>query len=407
VSTKVFAASDSNFPDMRVDPLKIGVVIDTAQDFTARFELTNEQCGELSPQVQVDATVTTLRALGHDVDLIGSLFELVQRLAGTQPGQDAPWDLIFNVAEGMFGTAREAQVPALLEAYQVPFTFADAATMVLCMDKTLAKVCPRVAEVLPWAWTLGHFIADIVFKLRLLSNGLRTAQFIMIPAEHACSVRYLEQGDGVLFRCQDHEVCFKSFPLFVKPNSEGSSKGINQNSRINCMADIQPAIDYIVDHYPDQGLLIEPFLAGREVSVGVLGTGQRARVLGTLGVPGDLETASTDIVYDVSHHVDGANGTCGSSGGGAVQNTGGVRAAGFLTYQDKLDIFAASKPVHEHIDSDLVTDAEALALKAHLALGLRDASRIDIRYDKHGPDATAYVLEVRRNHLNRSSRRSH
>lgn len=48
--------------------------------------------------------------------------------------------MVFNFAEGLYGLAREAQVPALLEAYRVPFTFADAATLALCMDKGKTKV---------------------------------------------------------------------------------------------------------------------------------------------------------------------------------------------------------------------------------------------------------------------------
>ena len=125
-----------------VAPLKIGVVIDTAKDWRSRFPLTDEQCGELSPQLQVEATVNTLQALGHKVDLVGSIFDLTQRLAMIPSGQEIspPWDLVFNVAEGMFGTAREAQVPALLEAFQIPCTFADATVLATCMDKALTKV---------------------------------------------------------------------------------------------------------------------------------------------------------------------------------------------------------------------------------------------------------------------------
>lgn len=62
---------------------------------------------------------------------------LVERLAS---GEHKEWDLVLNIAEGLHGLAREAQVPCLLEAYDIPFTFADAATTALCLDKGRTKV---------------------------------------------------------------------------------------------------------------------------------------------------------------------------------------------------------------------------------------------------------------------------
>ena len=79
----------------------------------------------------------TLDHLGNKVVQVDGIKDLVERLAS---GEHKEWDLAFNIAEGLHGLAREAQVPCLLEAYGIPFTFADAATTALCLDKGRTKV---------------------------------------------------------------------------------------------------------------------------------------------------------------------------------------------------------------------------------------------------------------------------
>ena len=79
----------------------------------------------------------TLDHLGNKVVQVDGIKDLVERLAS---GEHKEWDLVFNIAEGLHGLAREAQVPCLLEAYGIPFTFADAATTALCLDKGRTKV---------------------------------------------------------------------------------------------------------------------------------------------------------------------------------------------------------------------------------------------------------------------------
>ena len=83
--------------------------------------------------------MAALERLGHHVTLVSGIEALVQLLAA---GKHNGWDLVFNMAQGFHGSARESQVPALLEAYQVPYTFSDAATMALCQNKQVTKV-PR------------------------------------------------------------------------------------------------------------------------------------------------------------------------------------------------------------------------------------------------------------------------
>ena len=68
---------------------------------------------------------------------VDGIKNLVEHLAS---GEDKEWDLVLNIAEGLHGLAKEAHVACLLEAYGIPFTLADAATTVLCLDKSKTKV---------------------------------------------------------------------------------------------------------------------------------------------------------------------------------------------------------------------------------------------------------------------------
>jgi D-alanine-D-alanine ligase len=133
-------------PPPAAGPLRIGITYDIFED-VAHLALPPEATADFAEKITVDAIAAVLSARGHVVERIGNVYELVKRLARVQtpidragvrasfardharnigeaavaPGQDAaerwpPWDLVFNIAEGMHGRAREAQIPALLDA---------------------------------------------------------------------------------------------------------------------------------------------------------------------------------------------------------------------------------------------------------------------------------------------------
>lgn len=80
---------------------------------------------------------TAIIRLGHRYVPIPDVKTLANKLGS---GEAAHWDLAVNITEGVHGTAREAQVPAMLEAFNIPYTFSDTATMALCLDKGKTKV---------------------------------------------------------------------------------------------------------------------------------------------------------------------------------------------------------------------------------------------------------------------------
>jgi len=178
---------------------------------------------------------SALTRLGHRVERVGRGRALAARLvAGDR------WDLVFNVAEGLRGRAREAQVPALCELFDQPCTFSDPVVCGITLDKALAKRVIRDA-------------------------GLPTPAFAVI--------RSLADADAVTLDGR----------LFVKPLAEGSSKGIGAASIVEHRDDLPAICASLLPDFPT-GLLVEPMLPGREVTVGVVGNGEDRRVVAVMEV---------------------------------------------------------------------------------------------------------------------------
>jgi len=195
--------------------------------------------GEFDSQETIDQLQKTIIGLGYECVQIGNLFKLLVVLQGNQPKPD----LIFNIAEGLHGRSREAHIPSILEAFNIPFTFSDTLTNAMCLDKGISK----------------HM---------LLSCGLPTAPFKIVKKIDLITEDSLSD---------------LSFPLFVKPIHEGTSKGINESSITNDTNSLLEAISHLIHTYK-QPVLVEEFLPGREFTVGVLGTDLNARVLGIVEI---------------------------------------------------------------------------------------------------------------------------
>jgi D-alanine-D-alanine ligase len=214
--------------------VKVGITFDLRDDYLAQGydEL---QTAEFDRPDTIDAIQTGLEELGYSVDRIGNCKALISRLA-----KGDRWDFVFNICEGMFGFAREAQVPAVLEAFEIPFTFADALTMSVCLHKSLTK-------------------------LVLVSEGLPTPKSLLVESE-------AQLGNLDL-----------SLPLFVKPVAQGTSKGITSLSRIGSYVELHTACTGLMEQFQEP-VLVEEFLPGREFTVGIIGTGDNAYALGTLEI---------------------------------------------------------------------------------------------------------------------------
>jgi D-alanine-D-alanine ligase len=277
--------------------MKVGLTYDLRDDYLAQG-FTEEETAEFDRRDTVDAIDRTLQDLGYRTDRIGHIKSLTSRLAAGDR-----WDMVFNIAEGLRGFGREAQVPALLEAYDIPYTFSDPLVLSLTLHKAMAK----------------HVMRDM---------GVPTADFVLIES------------------ASDIETVDLAFPLFAKPVGEGTGKGINAASKIKTRSELVSVCRHLLKTYK-QPVLVETFLPGRELTVGIVGTGEEARVIGTMEV-----MLNGDAEPDVYSYVNKE------------------RCEALVTYRLVND-WAANQ-------------AEAAALAAWGGLGCRDAGRIDLRLDAKG-----------------------
>lgn len=254
---------------------------------------------EFDPPETIDAIEGALRALGHDVARLGDGEPALRRLLeGARP------DLVFNIAEGVgAGRCREARLPAALEMLGIPYTGSDPLTLALTLDKDCAK---RVVA----------------------SAGIATPRW--------CLVRH---------RVEDHTAGLRALPLpvIVKPAWEGSSKGILPDSVVDQRERLVPIIERCL-RTCQQPALIEEFIDGDEVTVGIVGN-RPPQVLGAMRVV--PKTPQQRFVYDIE-----------------VKRDWQRRVA----YESPPRLPAAQ-----------IAAIERAALNAYVALECRDVARIDFR----------------------------
>jgi len=214
--------------------MKVGLTYDLRSEYLEAGH-SEEDTAEFDRDDTIQAIEDTLRRLGHDTDRIGHARQLIDRLA-----KGDRWDLVFNIAEGLYGIGREAQIPAILDVYKIPYTFSDPLVMSLTLHKGMTKRIIRDA-------------------------GIPTSDFWVV-----------ETSDDI------NRVKF-SPPYFIKPVAEGTGKGITPHSVIQSSRELAVACLNMQEIYR-QPVLVERYLSGREFTVGILGTGREARAIGTIEV---------------------------------------------------------------------------------------------------------------------------
>jgi D-alanine-D-alanine ligase len=280
-----------------MNALRIGLCYDLKEDYLAAGFAPHDVM-EFDEEDTVAGIAGALAGLGHSVDRVGRGTELARRLAAGER-----WDLVFNLAEGVRGRSREAQVPALCEMFDQPYTFSDPLTCAVTLDKPLAK---RVVR----------------------DCGLPTPPFEVVETE--------EEAEGISLEP----------PLFVKPAAEGSSKGITERSRVSSRGELRGACAELLRLYR-QPVLVESYLPGRELTVGIVGNGSGARVLGVMEV----------------HFKDGSDSHY------TVLNK--------AEYESRIE--------YRLLDGEpLARRAREVALGAYRALACRDTARVDLRCDADG-----------------------
>lgn len=285
---------------------------------------------EWDDQETIDAVRDAL-ALRHNVTLIEANERAFEKLLQYR----SQLDIIFNMAEGMNGVSREAQVPAMMDFLGYRYTASDPLTLTLCLDKA------RTKEILSY-----YQIPTARFSSVLSWNG--------VPHTNPRDAWREANGLNGLNRLK--------YPLIVKPLHEGSSKGIFNDSVVRNQKALRDMIVRVVEHY-NEPAVVEEFLPGREFTVGILGNGEQARALPIVEIRFDHLPVGANPVYSYE--------------------------AKWVWDRPEtpLKIFECPADISEELRADI----ETLCLRAYKVLGCRDWCRIDVRLDERGKP---HILEL-------------
>jgi D-alanine-D-alanine ligase len=274
--------------------MKVGLTFDLRSWYIDRG-YSMDETAEFDKQETVDALEESLKRMGHTTEPIGNAFQLIEALAAGKR-----WDIVFNIAEGLYGDGRESVVPAILDQYRIPYVFSGPVIMGLSLNKHLAKLVVSAA-------------------------GVPVSPGILITATADCDKISL------------------NYPLFVKPVSEGTGKGITDKSLVKNASELKLMVEWILSEFR-QPALVEEYLPGREFTVGIVGSGQEAVAIGGMEV-----MCADNLPYsvEVKEHYEN-----------------------YCTYAP--------------LDVNIADECRKVALDAWRALDAVDAGRIDLKADRNG-----------------------
>ena len=285
----------------------VGLTYDLKTDYEFKEGDPPDANAEFDHPSTVDVIAKAIESQGVKVKKIGNVSNVLEKI------DNLGVDIVFNISEGVSGRNRESQVPILLEMAGIPFVGADGLTLSLTLDKIMAKKI---------------FIAE------------------KIPTPRFFEIKTVEE-----LKNTDH--C--KFPLIVKPRFEGSSKGLNENSRVENTEELKKQVEYVINTYK-QPALIEEFISGQEFTVAVVGNDQ------------------PEVMPIVQIKIDGC-----------LQLNDKFYTFARIT-SDKLEYICPAR-----INQDLKEKIMELALRTYKAVECRDFGRIDFRVDSEG---RPFVLEI-------------
>ncbi|MEM3440179.1 MAG: ATP-grasp domain-containing protein [Candidatus Bathyarchaeia archaeon] len=293
-------------------PLRVGLTYNLRRRPSPSEGLPEDFYVEFDEEDTVEAIANALQRGGCEVIRIEADEGAYERLARSRP------DIVFNIAEGLRGESRESHIPAMLEMLGIPYTGSGPLTLAIALNKALTH--------------------------RILSaSGIPSPSF-----------QVFERGDEELEGGLE-------FPLVVKPLSEGSSKGIRNDSLVKDEAGLRRQVSKVLEVYK-QPAIVEEFLPGREFTVGLIGNSEPT-VLPIVEILLDKLPAGANPLY---------------------------------SYEAKWVWDVPGNPVEilhcpPQIPKEVEEEIKGIARKAFKALGCRDLCRIDIRMDGEG---VPRVMEV-------------
>ncbi len=317
--------------------MRIAVLANLKKNAPHYEGMPEDRWDDLDSPTTVDAIVEVFRRAGHEAEFFEASilppYNLVERLTTYKP------DLCFNFAESHFGDARESQIPAVLEMLQIPYSGSKPLTLALALDKAMTK-------------RILHYY------------GLPTPEFQVFNYSDDPIDAALLNEDGDL-----------RFPLFVKPIAEGTSMGISADSVVSTVAELRERVTGHLARYT-QPVLVERFIKGREVLVGMVGnlkppTNERRAAD---GIPDSL-TYMPILELDLKSY--------------------GPDHPGFYTNEMKTNGDLKDYHYHcpAHLSSELEHELKRLGAAVFRVTDCKDVARVDFRLDEND-NFKPYILEV-------------
>jgi len=274
--------------------MKIGLTYDLRSWYLDRG-YSMEDTAEFDKQETVDAIEAALIKMGFKTEQIGNCFQVIEALAAGKK-----WDLVFNIAEGLYGDGRESVIPAILDQYKIPYVFSGPVILGISLNKHLTRLIVSAAGV-------------------PVSPGM------------------------LISEPKDVEKCNLKYPLFIKPVSEGTGKGITEKSLVNSPAELKEMAEYLLKRF-DQPALAEEYLPGREFTIGVVGSGDDAVAIGGMEIE-----CRDNLPYSVE-------------------------------FKENYQEYCKYSPMAK----EFTGECKALALDVWKALGGVDGGRVDVKADRNG-----------------------
>lgn len=290
--------------------MRIGLAFDLKEAMPLAPEGLDDALEEYDSPETVAFISAALESKGHSVVMLGGGSQFLDNIRREEV------DIVFNIAEGRGNyRSREAQVPSILEMLDIPYTGSDPQCLAVCLDKPVTK------------------------KL-VMAEGINTPKSLAI-ANKAELVPI--SWDGF------------PFPAIIKPSCEGSSKGIRLASLAYNARQAREEVVRIFECY-HQPVMVEEFIAGDEVTVGLIGNAP-PRIVGIMRVVPKMK--NDHFIYSVEVKRD---------------------------YLNLVDYECPAR-LGEKVRDEIL----ASSLGVFKALGCRDFARLDFRVS---PEGIAYFIEI-------------
>lgn len=290
--------------------MKIGLTYNLKDEVSPLSILNSEFNEEFDSIKTIDALCNILEKYGFKTVRLGGNLDIKDNLKKSKV------DFVFNIAEGYYGRNRESFVPSILEAMNIPYSGSDPLTLGMTLDKIVAKKLFQCAK---------------------------------IPTPRYYVIRREEDLKDAEDRLQ--------YPVIAKPAWEGSSKGLYNSSKAADQDSLKETIKNLLEKYPRQPILVEEYIKGREITVGIVGN-ESPTIIALMGIINKKEPGE-DFFYSLEVKRD---------------------------WQNLVD-YESPPRIHHTLDMQI----RRFALMAYREFGCRDISRIDFRISEYNEP---YLLEI-------------